>query len=349
MQRALALPSGEAAHAEFARLLAAWDKLAHPTWSVPATEDPEMKDYYDDLLERRRVILHVVNRLWAQTGHAFLQEFVKRLRDDYRAPLGALDFHEEAEQARVAINKWVADATEQRIEELIARGQITSDTKLVLTNAVYFKAHWTEEFELSATQAAPFFLAGGKKTKTPLMRRVGFYQLARLDGGMLLELPYGDGSLVMDVALPTAKDGLARVEDLYVKSGLQPWLRSLGLAHVDVMLPRFQTSSSFELSETLSALGMPKAFHYPGADFSGIDGTHDLFIARVVHQAFVDVDENVTEAAAATTVVSEVLESEAEMETPVVFRADHPFLFFVRDTQTGAMLFVGRLADPSAS
>src|SRR6185369_6192118 len=149
-------------------------------------------------------------------------------------------------------------------------------------------------------------------------------------------LPYGDGGrLAMDVVLPSARDGLGKLEEAYAKGGLAAWVKSLGHGRVEVFLPKFKTSSSFELGETLSAMGMPKAFKYSGADFSGIDGTHDLFIGAVVHQAFVDVDEKGTEAAAATAVMMRA-GAAPQMDKPIVFRADHPFLFFIRDLSTGA-------------
>ena len=344
MQRALALPAGNAAHAALGRQLAAWAALATPPLpSTPAT-DPQMQKWQEEELEHKRVVLRVVNRLWAQAGHHFRDELLQILRDDYRAPLGSVDFRHDA--ARVAINKWVADATEQKIRKLIV-SPIPSDAKLVITNAVYFKAHWADEFSTSATREQPFFAAGGKQVPVPLMRRVGYLQLARLDGAMMAELPYGDGQLVMDVVLPNARDGIAHVEEAYGKGALAHWVAALSSARVDLMLPRFRSSSSLELAAQLSALGMPRAFKYPDADFSGIDGTHELFIGNVVHQAFVDVDEHGTEAAAATAVMMRA-GAAPPSEKPLLFRADHPFLFFIRDTTSGAVLFAGRLADPSA-
>ncbi len=302
MQKALALRAGDAAHVAFAELLADWDRLAHPPPNAPPTSDRQMQKYYEQELEQRRIVLRVANRLWAQAGRNYRDAFLKLLRDDYGAPLAELDFARDAEKARVTINNWVANATEQKIKELIALGLVKTDTKLVLTNAIYFKAHWTKKFDEAATHEAAFFVAAGRERKASLMRREGSYLLAKLDGAMLLELPYGGGRLAMDVVLPNARDGLARVEEAYAKEGHGAWVKALALAHVDVMLPRFRISSSFELGETLGALGMPKAFKYPVADFSGMDGTRELFIGGVVHQASVDVDENGTEAAAATAV-----------------------------------------------
>jgi serpin B len=343
MHKALALPAGDAAHVALGKQLADWAALATPPLPTTPATDPQMQKWQEEELEHKRVVLRVVNRLWAQAGHKFREEFLELLRDDYRAPLGTVDFKKDA--ARVAINKWVADATEQKIKELIAN-PIPADTKLVITNAVYFKAHWAEEFSTSMTQQQPFFTAGGKEVRVPLMRRVDHLQLGRADGATMAELPYGEGRLVMDVLLPDAKDGLAQVEDAYAKGGLKKWIGALASARVDAMLPRFRTSSSFELAEALPALGMPLAFKYPGADFSAIDDTHELFIGSVIHQAFVDVDEHGTEAAAATAVMMRA-GAAPPSEKPIVFRADHPFLFFIREPASNAILFAGRLADPS--
>ncbi|HEX9104594.1 MAG TPA: serpin family protein, partial [Polyangia bacterium] len=177
MLQALSLPAGDAAHAALGKQLAAWAALANPPLpSTPAT-DAQMQKWQEAELEQKRIVLRVVNRLWAQAGHTFREEYLKILRDDYRAPLGTVDFRHDA--ARVAINKWVAEATEQKIKELL-KSAIPADTKLVITNAVYFKAHWTEEFGASATKDEPFFAAGGRQPKVPLMQRTGYVPLAKL-------------------------------------------------------------------------------------------------------------------------------------------------------------------------
>ena len=346
MSKSLALPSGDA-HAAFGRQLADWAAMATPAIPPNASSDPEMQKYQEAELERKRVVLRVANRLWAQGGYKFRDEFLKVLRDDYRAPLGTVDFVKNAEGARATINKWVSEATEHKIKELIPHGILTAATRLVLTNAVYFKAHWDEEFSASATTQQLFFVAGGKQVKAPLMERVSHFPIAHIDGGMMAELPYGDGRLVMDVVLPSAKDGIGKIEEAYAKGAFGKWVAALSTVRADVFLPKFHASSSFELGEELSAMGMPRAFKYPAADFSGIDGGHDLFIGSVVHQAFVDVDEHGTEAAAATAVMM-AAGAAPPTAKPVEFRADHPFLFFIRDTKSNVILFAGRLADPSA-
>lgn len=344
MERALGLDKGTAG--QMAGWIKSWAALASPPIDpLRASASPPMQQFYEQQLERDKVILRVVNRLWAQAGHPFRDDFLARLRDDYRAPLGPLDFKRDPEAGRAAINKWVADATEQKIKQLIGAGMITTATRLVLTNAVYFKAHWHEPFEAGSTKPEPFFVAPGKEVRAPLMRDAGHFAIARIEGGQLCELPYGDGRLVMDVVLPDQRDGLAKLEERYAAGAFGGWVKHLSHEQVIVFLPRFTVRSSLALSEPLAALGMRRAFTYPDADFSGVDNTHELFISQVVQQAFVAVDENGTEAAAATAVMMEA--GAAPNPHPLVFRADHPFLFLIRDTSTNVVLFAGRLADPS--
>jgi serpin B len=346
MEKGLVLPS-TSPHAGFAGLLTDWAALADPLPNPNASSSgPEMQKYYEAELERRRIVLHVVNRLWAQTGHPFNQDFLALLRDSYRAPLAELDFRTKPEPSRLAINAWVSDQTAKKIPELIAPRQVTGDTRLVLTNAVYFKARWTEQFEPAATREEPFFAASGREVKAHLMHMTHFFSLGTFDGGQLLELPYANGELAMDIVLPTSRQGLPRVEEELAQGAWPRWLKSLKAARVDAAIPRFKTHSSFGLAKTLEAMGIQEAFKFPGADFSGIDGTKELFISSVVHQAMVDVDENGTEAAAATAVLM-AAGAAPPTQKPVVFRADHPFLFFIRDTRSGAILFAGRLVDPS--
>ncbi len=328
MQHALALPAGDAAHDGFAALLGHFAELGR------ASEG------------HQRSVLRVVNRLWAQSGYHFLPPFVARLRDSYRAPLAELDFHKDPEAGRAAINRWVSEQTEKKIPELLARGLVERETRMVLTNAVYFKAQWSEPFYTTNTAPEPFFVDGKKPANAPMMHRTDHMRVGAIDSGQILELPYGDGELVMDVVLPAKKDGLPALEAQFAAGALPRWLgRLAGGTRVQLTLPRFRSSASFSLGEALSALGMPTAFRFPGADFSGMDGGRDLYIGVVVHQAMVDVDENGTEAAAATAVL---MKAGAAMpaDKPVVFRADHPFLYVIRDPVADVILFAGRLVDP---
>jgi serpin B len=348
MYDALALPTGEGSHATLGKTLASWAALATPALSAAAADNSAVQVWHERQLLQRRVVLRVVNRLWAQEGHAVRDSFTKVLDETYRAALGTVDFRHDS--ARAAINRWVADATEQKIKELIA-GPLLPDTKLVITNAVYFKARWRSQFETTGTAEEAFLTADGHSVKVPLMRQTAHFGWARLDGATMVELPYGDGNLVMDVVLPAdgevgAPQGLRRLEEAYSIGAMASWIAALGPARVDLSIPRFHVSSPLGLVETLRSVGIVRAFKVPGADFSGIDGTSELFISNVVHQAFVDVDEHGTEASAATAMFSRAL-GVPPREAPIVFRADHAFLFFIRDKESNATLFAGRVADPS--
>jgi len=336
-------------HEKNAAQLRRWDTLANPAVDPNrAAQSPEMQRYDESELARKRILLNVVNRLWAQKGKALRADYTTLLKDKYRAPVAQVDFEHAPEPSRVEINKWVSTETKKKIPELLAKKTISEATRLVLVNAIYFKATWAQQFTKSSTTEQPFH-APGHDVRAPLMTNIDHFQLARIDGGQLLELPYGAGDLAMDVILPTAKDGLPAVEKALAEGALHGWLAGLKSARVEVSLPRWKTSSAMELADTLKAMGAKLPFESRGADFSGIDDTHELFLSAVIHQAVVDVNEDGTEAAAATAVIMMQTEAALPLERPIVFRADHPFVYLIRDTSTGAVLFAGRLSDPKAN
>ena len=297
--------------------------------------------------------LVVANRLWGQKGFAFLPDFLALLEARYGAGLEPLDFAGATEAARQTINAWIEKQTRDKIKDLIKPGILDAATRLVLTNAIYFKGKWAEEFDKKATQDEDFFLTPEKKVAAPLMHRTADFGYLESDDLQALELPYqvarGDSHgrgdrLAMVVLLPTAKDGLAALEASLSADKVAEWVSKLNRREVRVALPRFKTTAEFSLAQVLAAMGMQDAFDASRADFSGMTGAKDLFISAVVHKAFVDTNEEGTEAAAATAVVMTL---SAMPEPPPVFRADHPFLFLIRDTKTGAILFLGRIADPT--
>jgi serpin B len=292
--------------------------------------------------------LSIANRLWGQQGYHFLEGFLKTLRDDYQADFQQLDFQTQPEQARQTINDWVEQATQGKIKDLIPQGLLNEMTKLVLTNAVYFKGKWQQPFKPDATKPAPFFLSAGKQADVPLMYqkqrcRFGKFDLAGQAGLQVLELPYQGDELSMVVLLPNQKDGLSALEKQLSMDNLKQWTTKLAQPEVKIWLPKFKLNAEFQLRDVLTDLGMPSAFLPDRADFSGMNGQHDLYISAVVHKAYVDVNEEGTEAAAATGVVSRAMAMPAN---PTEFRADHPFLFLIRDKKTGCILFMGRVTDP---
>ncbi len=256
-----------------------------------------------------------------------------------------LDFA-KTEQARQTINAWVEEQTENKITDLIPPRALSADTKLVLTNAVYFHGDWQKPFAKAGTREQDFHLTNSDKQKVPLMHQSAAVRYGAVDDLKVLELPYGDGRLSMVVLLPNEIKGLGRLEAQFSSQKLQQWITSLHrVDKVEVYLPKFKTTSQFQLASTLSALGMPSAFNANTADFSGMTGGRDLCLSAVLHKAFVDVNEEGTEAAAATGAVAVPTAAIVpEPQAPPVFRADHPFLFLIRDHRTGAILFLGRIS-----
>lgn len=292
--------------------------------------------------------LHVADALWAQQDARFLPSYLSLMQSDYGADFHRVDFKTQPEAVRGAINRWVEQQTNNRIQNLIGPGVLTPMTRLVLTNAIYFKGTWRNPFEKGATQDGEFHLSAAQTATAPLMHRTGAYRY--YDGGAFqeLELPYEGDDLAMVVLLPKQTDGLPALEQRFTAAAAQQWIDELAPAHkVILTLPRFTMTQQFELSGTLSAMGMPQAFT-PAADFSGMTGKPEFSISAAIHKAFIDVNEEGTEAAAATStvMVATAMLRPAQEPPPIIFRADHPFLFMIRDTKTGGILFMGRVEDP---
>ena len=286
--------------------------------------------------------LHVANALWGQKGYPWLKPFLATTRENYGAGLREVDFVKQTEAARQTINKWVEKQTEDKIKDLLAKDIVGRDTLLVLTNAIYFKGDWASKFKEKNTKDAPFKLSAGKSVKAPMMNQTGKFGYAQTKDLQVLRMPYAGEELSMVIFLPKKLDGLADVEKSLGKTGPGALLKRLRDRKVVVSVPKFKMTSKFRLDKTLSAMGMKDAFTGK-ADFSGMNGRKDLFISAVVHKAFVDVNEEGTEAAAATGVV---IERTSVAPPPPVFRADHPFLFLIRHEKTGVILFIGRVMNP---
>lgn len=291
--------------------------------------------------------LKLANRLWGQRSYEFLPAFLQITRDYYGAEVARLDFA-QSEQASQTINKWVEEQTENKITDLISPNALSPATRLVLTNAVYFHGNWAEPFEKDRTKDDDFHLSATDKIKVSMMHRWDEFQYGAVDDIQILELPYGDGSLSMVILLPKQIDGLADLEYKLTFQDLHRWMTSVKHEdEVKVYLPRFKTTSQFQMADTLKAMGMELAFDGNAADFSGMTGGRDLFISAVLHKAFVDVNEEGTEAAAATGIVMAPTAAPIlEPKEPPVFRADHPFVFMIRDNRNGAIMFLGRITNP---
>jgi len=292
--------------------------------------------------------LRIANRLWGQQSYDFLPEFLRVTKEDYGAELGLVNFVTSNEEARTTINDWVEKQTENKIRDLVPPGILNDLTRLVLTNAIYFKGTWVMPFDKRATEEAPFKLAPMKTVNVPMMCREYLFEYGAVGDIQILGLPYKGDKLSMLIVLPKSVDGLAHLEKQLTTANLGKWLSALQKRDVIVYLPRFTMTSQFQMNEVLKSMGMPSAFSETGAaDFSGMNGKRDLFIRAVIHKAFVDVNEEGTEAAAATAIDMECLAMDSEPPPPPpVFRADHPFVFFIRDNRTGTILFMGRVGNP---
>ena len=281
------------------------------------------------------VQLSVANSLWPQMDYAFLPDYLALTREFYGSEIKPVDFKTDTEGARKEINSWVEQKTNDRIKDLIPEGMLDSSVRLVLANAIYFKGSWARQFKADHTRPAPFKLADGTTTEVPTMSQTAKFKLARGDGFQALELPYEGNDLSMVILLPNIGKPFPTLgTDI---------LSALEFQEMEVMvqLPKFKIESTFRLGDTLAAMGMPLAFSRQ-ADLSGMDGSHQLSIGAVIHKAFVEVNEEGTEAAAATAVGIRAT------SMPPMFVANRPFLFLIRENSSGAILFIGRVARPEA-
>jgi serpin B len=290
--------------------------------------------------------LSIANALWAQNDYSFLSEYTNVLQQYYGGKATNVDFKNSTEESRQIINKWVEDKTNNKIKNLFPAGSLDSMTRLVLTNAIYFKGTWIKQFEKKQTRDTDFRVNATSIVKVPMMQRTGEdakFNYTESDNLQILEMPYEGDKLSMIVLLPK-NDNLSSLESSLSLGKINDWRSKLREQRVDVFMPKFTFDTKYSMNETLANMGMPTAFTY-SADFSGMDGTQDLYIQKVIHQAFVDVNEEGTEAAAATG-VSVGLKSAMPQQTPI-FRADHPFVFIIQDKENGNILFLGRVSNPS--
>ena len=286
----------------------------------------------------------IVNAFWSQKDYAFLPAYTDILRKSYRAESFSADFKQSADEARLKINEWTAGQTAGRIMDLFPQNSLNALTRLVLVDSVYFKGKWEKQFDKDLTDEADFFTAPGNKVKVNMMKRTGEgakFNYCQAGDLQLLELPYKSGGLSMLIILP-AEGGLKELEREISPARLDSWKKDLYSRRVDVFLPRFSMTARYALPGILSEMGMPRAFT-DKADFSGMDGTKNLYIQQVVHQGFVEVNEEGTEAAAASGVAMGL--KSMPMPAPQ-FRANRPFIFLIQERGTGKIIFMGRVEKP---
>ncbi len=302
-----------------------------------------LQDLLNGIQAKGHVKLAVANSLWPEQSYAFRADYLAALREHFKVSVVPCDFQGKPDAERRRINRWVEERTNDKIKDLLPEGSVNPTTRMVLANAVYFKGDWEKPFKPSATTTQSFFLASGGEVKVPLMTQKASFSHAQHPGFQVLSMPYAGGELSMVVVLPEAKDGLAKLERELKADQLEEWIRRLRTAEVTVQFPKFKVESSYGLNQTMVALGMKDAFAAGRADFSGMSDRNDLFISDAVHKAFIEVNEEGTEAAAATGII---MRATSVQPPPVVFRVDHPFLYLIRHDATGAILFLGRVMNP---
>lgn len=292
---------------------------------------------------KRKYKLNVANALWGQKGYAFLPDFLNLNKNHYGAEVRELNFYKNTEGARKTINDWVENATNKKIKDLIPQGNLAKDTRLVLTNAIYFKAGWMLAFPKQGTKEEVFHAPSGK-VKVPMMHKsepVQYY------GGKFFQavsLPYDWRQLSMVIVLPKKGHSLSQVEKQLNSETFSALLKKMKTYQVDTKLPKFKITYKIKLKKTLSEMGMPLAFS-KNADFSGMTTQEKLFIDQVIHKAYVNVHEKGTEAAAATAVLIRPTVSLPNYQK-ATFHADRPFIILIRENQTGSILFMGRVLNP---
>lgn len=290
--------------------------------------------------------LNIANSLWGQTGYKFMDEFLNLLGTNYGAGIKLVDFTGNPDASRIKINEWVEDQTEDRIKNLLSPGTVDALTRLILVNAIYFNAAWAHPFKERNTEDDFFYPLEGDAMMVPMMTQEESFRVNIGDNYKAILIQYDGRKLSMAVIIPD-EGKFAEIENSIDADFVATVLNGMSSYEVILTMPKFTYESGFGLRETLSAMGMQVAFDPMGADFSGMDGTRSLFIYNVIHKAFIKVDEEGTEAAAATAVMMELTMAPEEEPEPIEIRIDRPFIFLIRDNQTGAILFVGRVVNPN--
>ncbi|CAI5780098.1 Hypothetical predicted protein [Podarcis lilfordi] len=288
--------------------------------------------------------LSIANRLYGEEKYTFLQQFLHCTKEMYHAELQKVDFETKTEEARNQINTWVEKQTNGKITDLMASGSIDTTTILVLANAIYFKGNWKSQFDKKLTKEAPFWINENQSKNVPMMNKEGEFNVAYIQNPSLqiLELPYDKNEMSMFILLPDKKGGAHQVEKELTYAKFQEWTSSKNMQKqkVDIYVPKFKLEETYELNKLLVALGMTDVFTRGKADLSGMSGSKNLFVSKAIHKSYVVVNEEGTEAAAATGV------GVSTTSMPVQIRADHPFIFLIRNNKTQSILFLGRYNSP---
>jgi serpin B len=327
MARTLNFQPGEKFHQDYQRLL---DRLHEGT--------------------EGKIKLNIANGLWVQKDYNFLSSYYAIVKSNYNPELRNVNFTDdpEREKTRMEINAWVERKTNDKIKDLLSSGDLTSATRMVLVNAIYFFGDWAEPFKKEATMPKDFFFSEQTRVNVPFMNQHGSYNYFEDANLKAIEIPYNGNKASMLIFLPIRINGITELDKSFDYQRYVNIVSSFRPADVRLSLPKFQSTSKINLGTTLSQMGMPLAFSPGSADFSGMTGKRDLCISDVIHQAFIHVDEKGTEAAAATAVVMKSTTALPPAD-PKVFNADHPFIFCIKDNDTGSIWFMGKVMNPAAS
>lgn len=316
------------------------DRL-HPTFNALDLQLTERSKTQSN--EETPLQLNIANAVWAEQTYPFLPSFLDTMALNYGAGVRLADFVNRYEEARLEINNWVRDRTEDRIKDLIPEGVLDTNTRMALVNAIYFKGDWLAPFNPESTQDAPFHLLEGSEVTVSMMNQDTLIPYATGDGWQAVELAYQGQTAAMDIIVPD-EGRFGEIETSLDHETVSTILSSLQPTSVTLALPKFKYESEFGLADQLKTLGMTDAFDPDRADFSGMSERNDLHISEVVHKAFVAVDEKGTEAAAATAVIVGVTSAPV---FDVILTIDRPFMFLIRDIPTGQILFIGRVLNPA--
>ena len=291
--------------------------------------------------------MNIANAIWVQDQFKLRNSFVETVKKDYNSEVRSMDFVKRPEASRDTINYWVEKKTTGRIQDLIPAGMIDNMTRLILTNAVYFNAEWANKFNKELTNNDKFYCLDGKIKETEMMYQRHHHPISQTNDYTILEIPYAGYEYSMLIILPKNNDGLIELSKNLTSNDILAHDKSKKREDVLVYFPKFRMETDYELNKSLSAMGMPLAFS-GDADFSNMTGGKDLMISSVIHKAFIDVDEDKTEAAAATAVTMKLTSMAPSPKAPLEFRADHPFMFIIRSNNDKAIFFMGQLTNPES-
>lgn len=294
--------------------------------------------------------LDIANSIWPQKGYELLTEYKDLLKTDDTIVINSLDYGKDPEQAKETINKWVSQSTKNKISEIIPPNLLNAETRLIIANAIYFKADWEQKFKPSLTRDLEFFPSPGTSMKTRMMNLKASFNYTEVGPLQILEMPYVGNELSMVIILPKDIDGFRQVDKTLSAENIKIWKEQMVPTEIMVYIPKFEMTSTFFLAETLTSMGMVEAFSRQKADFTGISARtgQPLFLSSVIHKSFIEVSEEGSEASGATAI--DMTTMGHSPRTPKVnlpqFKADHPFLFIIQERQTGSILFIGRLLMP---